>query len=133
MKKLMILMLSAGRLRVAQTAQELIDNGKNPIGPREVSSMDGIRTPGRSCGAATPFRRQASPARKPGPRTCRTLGNTAAALIDNGKNPENVTTFGMGYNLNQYSQLSQINRSNVKRLVPVWSTVSSRRSSQTAS
>ena len=28
----------------------------------------------------------------------------------------------MGYNLNQYSPLSQINKSNVKRLVPVWST-----------
>lgn len=61
------------------------------------------------------------------------VAQTAQELIDNGKNPENVTTFGMGYNLNQYSQLSQINRSNVKRLVPVWSTVSSRRSSQTAS
>ena len=50
------------------------------------------------------------------------VAQTAQELIDNGKNPENVTTFGMGYNLNQYSQLSQINRSNVKRLVPVWST-----------
>ena len=50
------------------------------------------------------------------------VAQTAQELIDNGKNPENVTTFGMGYNLNQYSQLSQINRSNIKRLVPVWST-----------
>src|SRR5215475_6379793 len=47
---------------------------------------------------------------------------TAQELIDNGKNPENVTTFGMGYNLNQYSPLSQINKSNIKRLVPIWST-----------
>src|SRR2546430_16108492 len=28
----------------------------------------------------------------------------------------------MGYHLNQYSPLSQINKSNVKRLVPIWST-----------
>ena len=47
---------------------------------------------------------------------------TAQELIDNGKNPENVTTFGMGYNLNQYSPLGQINTSNIKRLVPIWST-----------
>ncbi len=50
------------------------------------------------------------------------LAQTAQELIDNGKNSENVTTFGMGYNLNQYSPLNQINKSNVKRLVPVWST-----------
>jgi alcohol dehydrogenase (cytochrome c) len=47
---------------------------------------------------------------------------TAQELIDNGKNSENVTTFGMGYSLNQYSPLAQINKSNVKRLVPIWST-----------
>src|SRR4051794_37537172 len=50
------------------------------------------------------------------------LAQTAQELIDNGKNSENVTTFGMGYNLNQYSPLAQINKSNIKRLVPVWST-----------
>ena len=47
---------------------------------------------------------------------------SARGLIDNGKNSENVTTFGMGYNLDQYSPLNQINKSNVKRLVPIWST-----------
>src|SRR5258708_17079847 len=47
---------------------------------------------------------------------------TTQELIDNGKNSENVTTFGMGYRLNQYSPLGQINKSNVKRLVPIWST-----------
>src|SRR5438270_12883917 len=50
------------------------------------------------------------------------LTQTAQELADNGKNSENVTTFGMGYHLNQYSPLSQINKSNVKRLVPIWST-----------
>ena len=47
---------------------------------------------------------------------------TAEELIADGKNTENVTTFGMGYDLKMYSPLRQINKSNVKRLVPVWST-----------
>jgi alcohol dehydrogenase (cytochrome c) len=50
------------------------------------------------------------------------LAQTTQELIDSGKNPENMPTFGMGYNLNQYSPLNQINKSNVKRLVPIWST-----------
>jgi alcohol dehydrogenase (cytochrome c) len=50
------------------------------------------------------------------------LAQSAQELIDNGKNSENVTTFGMGYNLEQYSPLSQINKSSIKRLVPIWST-----------
>src|SRR3984893_16924518 len=50
------------------------------------------------------------------------LAQTAQELIDNGKNSENVTAFGMGYHLNQYSSLNQINKSNIKRLVPIWST-----------
>jgi len=50
------------------------------------------------------------------------LAQSAQELIDNGKNSENVTTFGMGYSLDQYSPLSQINKSNVRRLVPIWST-----------
>ncbi len=44
---------------------------------------------------------------------------TAEELTD-GKNTENVTTFGMGYDLKMWSPLRQINKSNVKRLVPVW-------------
>src|SRR5262244_1724068 len=50
------------------------------------------------------------------------LAQTAQELIDNPKNSQNVTTFGMGYHLNQYSPLNQINKSNVKRLVPIWTT-----------
>ena len=37
-------------------------------------------------------------------------------------NTDNVLTYGMGYHQNRYSPLTQINKSNVKRLVPVWST-----------
>jgi alcohol dehydrogenase (cytochrome c) len=43
-------------------------------------------------------------------------------LKNDGKNTDNVLTYGMGYHQNRYSTLKQINRDNVKRLVPVWST-----------
>jgi alcohol dehydrogenase (cytochrome c) len=46
---------------------------------------------------------------------------TAQELLTDGKNTENVTTYGMGYDLKRYSPLTQINTTNVKRLVPVWS------------
>jgi len=50
------------------------------------------------------------------------LAQTTQELIDSGKNTDNVTTFGMGYRLNQYSPLREINKGNVRRLVPAWST-----------
>jgi alcohol dehydrogenase (cytochrome c) len=46
---------------------------------------------------------------------------TAQELIANGRNTDNVLNFGMGYDLKQWSGLNQVNKSNVKRLVPVWS------------
>jgi hypothetical protein len=49
------------------------------------------------------------------------FAQTAEELLNDGKNTENVTTFGMGYDLKMYSPLKQINKSNVKRLVPIWS------------
>jgi alcohol dehydrogenase (cytochrome c) len=45
---------------------------------------------------------------------------TAEELLSDGKNTENVLTFGMGYDLKMFSPLKQINKSNIKRLVPVW-------------
>ena len=39
-----------------------------------------------------------------------------------GGNTDNVLTYGMGYHQNRYSPLDKINKSNVKRMVPVWST-----------
>jgi alcohol dehydrogenase (cytochrome c) len=47
---------------------------------------------------------------------------TTEDLLSGIKNSNNVTTFGMGYDLKMYSPLRQINQSNVKKLVPVWST-----------
>ena len=49
------------------------------------------------------------------------FAQTAEDLLNDGKNTENVTTFGMGYDLKMYSPLKQINKSNIKRLVPIWS------------
>ncbi len=46
---------------------------------------------------------------------------TTEELVNDGKNTENVTTQSMGYGRKSYSPLQQINKSNVKRLVPVWS------------
>src|SRR5438046_6517792 len=45
---------------------------------------------------------------------------TTEELVNDGKNTENVTTQSMGYDRKSYSPLKQINKSNVKRLVPVW-------------
>jgi alcohol dehydrogenase (cytochrome c) len=47
---------------------------------------------------------------------------TTQDLVNDGKNTENVTTQSMGYDRKSYSPLKQINKSNIKRLVPIWST-----------
>ena len=41
-------------------------------------------------------------------------------LKNDGKNSDNILTYGMGYQQHRYSPLNQINKSNLKRLVPVW-------------
>jgi alcohol dehydrogenase (cytochrome c) len=48
------------------------------------------------------------------------LAQTAQELLNDGKNPENVTTQSMGYDRKSYSPLNQINKTTVKRLVPIW-------------
>jgi alcohol dehydrogenase (cytochrome c) len=45
---------------------------------------------------------------------------TNEELVNDGKNTDNVTTQSMGYDRKSYSPLKQINKTNVKRLVPVW-------------
>ncbi len=50
-----------------------------------------------------------------------TFAQTTADLLNKSGNTDNVTTFGMGYDLKMWSPLQQINKSNVKKLVPVWS------------
>ena len=50
------------------------------------------------------------------------LGQTTEELNSDGKNSENVLTQSMGLDRKNYSPLAQINKSNIKRLVPIWST-----------
>src|SRR5215831_1860606 len=48
------------------------------------------------------------------------LAQTTQELINDGKNTGNVLTHSMGYDRKSYSPLNQINKDNVKRLVPIW-------------
>jgi alcohol dehydrogenase (cytochrome c) len=50
------------------------------------------------------------------------LGQTTEELNSDGKSTDNVLTQSMGLDRKSYSPLAQINKSNIKRLVPVWST-----------
>ncbi|MET0922080.1 MAG: PQQ-dependent dehydrogenase, methanol/ethanol family, partial [Xanthobacteraceae bacterium] len=53
------------------------------------------------------------------------LGTAASAqtlddLKNDGKNTDNILTYGMGYHQQRHSPLKQVNKQTVKRLVPVW-------------
>ena len=50
------------------------------------------------------------------------LSQTTEELNNDGKNTDNVTTQSMGYDRKSYSPLKQINKSNIKKLVPIWNT-----------
>ena len=54
----------------------------------------------------------------PGLGTAQTMDE----LLSDGRNTDNVLTQSMGLKRQSYSPLNQINKGNVKRLVPVWST-----------
>ena len=45
---------------------------------------------------------------------------TIDELVNDGRNTDNVTTQSMGYDRKSYSPLKQINRGNIKKLVPIW-------------
>jgi alcohol dehydrogenase (cytochrome c) len=45
---------------------------------------------------------------------------TAQELVDGSKNTKNIVNFGMGYDLQRFSTLDQINKQNVKSLKPAW-------------
>ena len=49
------------------------------------------------------------------------LAQTADEIKNAEKTAQNVLTYGMSYNHQRYSTLTQINRDTVKRLVPAWS------------
>src|ERR1700730_13310578 len=48
------------------------------------------------------------------------LAQTADDLKNDEKTPGDVLVYGMGYSGNRYSPLTQINKQNVSKLVPVW-------------
>jgi alcohol dehydrogenase (cytochrome c) len=48
------------------------------------------------------------------------IAQTTQELVNDGKNPDNVTTQSMGYDRKSYSPLKQIDKNSVKRLVPIW-------------
>ena len=48
------------------------------------------------------------------------LAQTTGELVNDGQNTDNVTTQSMGYDRKSYSPLTQINKSNINRLVPIW-------------
>src|SRR5712671_4815597 len=50
------------------------------------------------------------------------LAQTMEELVNDGKNTDNVLNHSMGFDRKSYSPLKLINKSNVKRLVPIWST-----------
>jgi alcohol dehydrogenase (cytochrome c) len=47
---------------------------------------------------------------------------TMDELVNDGKNTDNVLNHSMGLDRKSYSPLKQIDKSNIKRLVPIWST-----------
>jgi alcohol dehydrogenase (cytochrome c) len=49
------------------------------------------------------------------------MAQTADELANGAKDTGNVVNYGMGYNLQRFSTLKQIDKTTVKRLVPVWS------------
>ena len=48
-------------------------------------------------------------------------GQTAQELAKGASDTKNVLNYGMGYNLQRFSPIDQINKNNVKDLVPAWS------------
>src|SRR6201997_5103128 len=48
------------------------------------------------------------------------MAQTHDELVKGATDTNNVLNYGMGYNLQRFSALKQINRDTVKRLVPVW-------------
>ena len=49
------------------------------------------------------------------------MAQTTAELVGDAQTPEDVLTHSMGHDRKSYSPLAQIDRSNIHRLVPVWS------------
>lgn len=46
---------------------------------------------------------------------------TSRDLVNDSKSTDDVLVYGMGYNAQRFSPLTKINKSNIKKLVPIWS------------
>src|SRR5712691_1339273 len=77
--------------------------------------------PIRQCGGNTMMRSALLAALLSAAVPVAVLAQTADDLKNDEKTPGDVLTYGMGYSQNRFSPLTQINRDNVKRLVPAWS------------
>ena len=49
------------------------------------------------------------------------MAQSSQDLLNDHKTPGDVLVYGMGYSAQRYSALAKINKSNVKKLVPMWS------------
>ena len=49
------------------------------------------------------------------------MAQSSQDLLNDHKTPGDVLVYGMGYSAQRYSTLAKINKSNVKKLVPMWS------------
>ena len=56
------------------------------------------------------------------------VAQTADQLVKGASDTSNVLNYGMGYDLQRYSTLKQINKDNVKQLIPLWNLSSGRQS-----
>ena len=84
-------------------------------------NIDQNSPPIRQCGGNTMMRSALLAALVGAALPVAVLAQTADDLKNDEKTPGDVLTYGMGYSQHRYSPLTQINRDNVKRLVPAWS------------
>ncbi|MBV8921316.1 MAG: PQQ-dependent dehydrogenase, methanol/ethanol family, partial [Bradyrhizobium sp.] len=52
---------------------------------------------------------------------CGAIAQSSDQLVKGATDTSNVLNYGMGYNLQRFSPLTQINKDSIKNLVPVWS------------
>ena len=52
---------------------------------------------------------------------CPAFAQSDEDLRNDGRNTDNVLTYGLGYSQHRFSRLDQINKKNVRRLIPAWS------------
>src|SRR5579871_2419637 len=100
---------SACRRRVSIDARR----SRMPLTPRASPATAAARAPGRSAAAAMASALLLCAATV-------VHAQSAEEMNSQDRSTDNVLTYGMGYHQHRHSPLRQIDRSSVKRLVPVW-------------